>query len=674
MTSKLPTYYQEFIYKSRYARWLPDKNGNGGRRENWDETICRYFDFFDEHLKNNNNFILDKKIREDLEHAILNLKVMPSMRALMTAGPALKKDNVAGYNCAYTAINHVHCFDEIIYILTCGTGVGFSVERQYIKKLPKIPDVLYPSNIIIPVGDSKKGWSMAYRQLMTLLYSGSIPKWDVSKVRPKGARLKTFGGRASGPQPLVDLFEFTINKFKGAVGRRLSSIEIHDIVCKIADVVVSGGVRRSALISLSNFSDDRMRNAKTGAWYEKPLQKQRGLANNSVAYTEKPDMGRYMKEWSSLYESKSGERGIFNRVAATNKVKENGRRKHTYEVKKIIDEEIVTKTKKYKFGCNPCSEIILRDGEFCNLSEVIIRKDDTLETLKEKVKLATILGTFQATLTDFKYINKIWKKNCEDEALLGVSLTGIMDNKYTNGTVEYIDSDDKKYTLPEFLTALKKVAIDTNEVWAKKIGINQSAAITCIKPSGTVSQLTDTSSGIHARWSPYYIRTVRIDKEDPVGQLMIDAGVPCEDDVMKPDRVYVFSFPIKSPEESICENNMTAVEQMNFVHLYQTYWCEHKVSITIHVKEHEWMEVGAWVYKHFDEMSGMAFFPVSDHIYKQAPYTSCTKEKYEELLAKMPKEINWKDLETYEREDKTVGSHTLACSGGTCELVDLVDE
>ncbi len=673
MTQKLPTYYQEFIHKSRYARWLPRNR----RRETWEESVKRYFNFMAKHLKKKFNFELEDSIREELGNAILNLEIVPSMRAFMTAGKALEKDNVACYNCAYCTISNVNVFGEILYILTCGTGVGFSVERQYVNKLPEIPDEIYTTDSTIVVDDSKIGWARAYRELMLYLYSGTIPKWDVSKVRPRGARLKTFGGRASGPEPLVALFKYTINAFKEAKGRKLTSIEVHDIICKIADIVVSGGVRRSALISLSNFSDDRMRVAKSGEWWR--THPHRMLANNSVAYTEKPDIGRFMKEWLSLYESKSGERGIFNRVAARNKVQENGRRKFGRETGRTIkvydndsDEQIEKKViKPIDFGCNPCCEIILRDCQFCNLTEIIVRDNDDLESLKRKANLATILGTFQATLTRFRFINKKWKQNCEEESLLGVSMTGIMDNKYTNNTEKYIDKNGTEYELKDFLTEIKNITIKTNKIWAKKIGINPATAVTAVKPSGTTSQLANTSSGIHARYSPYYIRTVRVDKKDSIGQFLIDSGIPCEDDVYKPEHQYVFSFPVKSPEKSIMRNNMTAIEQLEFCELYNKYWCEHKVSITINVKEHEWMDVGAWVYKHFDNISGVSFLPYSDHIYKQAPYQECTKKKYEELLSKMPKKLEWLNMKNYEKEDNTIGSQSYACSGNKCEIVDL---
>jgi ribonucleoside-diphosphate reductase alpha chain len=638
--NNLPSQYQEFIYKSRYSRWIESEN----RREEWPETVKRYFDFFETHLKENQSYILSAELRSELESAVLNLEVMPSMRALMTAGEALKRDNVAGYNCSYVAVNNIRAFDEILYVLMCGTGVGFSVERQYVEKLPTIAEHFTNSDTTIIVQDSKVGWAKAYRELVSLLIGGQIPKWDVSKVRPAGARLKTFGGRASGPRPLVDLFQFTIDTFKRAAGRKLTSIECHDIVCKIAEIVVVGGVRRSALISLSNLTDERMRDAKSGAWWEQ--NPQRALANNSVAYKEKPEIGIFMEEWISLYKSKSGERGIFNREAAKKTVAKLGDRRDS----------------SYDFGTNPCSEIILRDREFCNLTEVVIRADDTQDSVARKIRIASILGTWQASLTHFPYLSSTWKKNCEEEALLGVSLTGILDNPL-------MGSKDHRL-LSGVLEDLKKVAIDANKEWSDKLGINPAAAITCIKPSGTVSQLTDSASGIHPRHNEYYIRTVRADRKDPLCQMMIEMGFPAEPCVMKPDHTMVFSFPMKAVG-SITRNDLTAIEHLELWLTYQRHWCEHKPSITITVREHEWMEVGAWVYKHFDEISGISFLPHSDHSYRQAPYQDCTKIAYTALAAEMPKDVDWTMLSNYEKEDKTAGSQTYACSGDKCELVDL---
>ena len=635
-TYKLPTKYQEFIHLSRYSRWLPKEN----RRETWSETVSRYFDFFEQHLQDNCKFKLDSEIRGELEDAVLSLKIMPSMRCLMTAGEALKRENIAGYNCSYIAVDKPQAFDEILYVLMNGTGVGFSVERQFVSKLPTVADEFHMSDTTIVVQDSKLGWAKAFKELVAMLYHGQIPKWDLHKVRPAGAVLKTFGGRASGPEPLERLFQFTKEIFQNAAGRQLSSIECHDIVCKTAEIVVVGGVRRSALISLSNLSDDRMRIAKSGQWWID--NGQRALANNSACYTEKPDMGIFMDEWKSLYESKSGERGIFNRASAQ-RIAEKSERRNT----------------EYDFGTNPCSEIILRSREFCNLSEVVVRPEDTEDTLLNKVKLATILGTIQSTLTNFKYVTKDWKKNCEEERLLGVSLTGIMDNKWTAG---------KLPGLHTLLQNLRRMSIDTNKDWSKMLGINQSTAITCVKPSGTVSQLVDSASGIHARHNPYYIRTVRGDKKDPLTKMMVDMGFPAEDDVMKPLDTTVFSFPIKCSEDAVFRQDMNAIEQLELWKLYQEHWCEHKPSVTISVKETEWIEVGAWVYKNFDLMSGVSFLPYSEHTHKQAPYQDCDEKDYEKLLNKMPVNVDWTKLSDYETSDMTVGSQELACSSGSCEI------
>ena len=629
--------YQQFIHKSRYARWLEDNN----RRETWEETVKRYFDFFEKHLKGRKGI---KEQRKELEEAVFNMEIMPSMRSLMTAGEALERDNVAGYNCAYLAVNKTRAFDECLFILMCGTGVGFSVERREVEKLPEVPDELFDTDTTIVVADSKIGWAKAYKELVQMLYAGQIPKWDMSKVRPAGERLKTFGGRSSGPTPLDNLFNFTVEIFQGAKGRKLSSIECHDLMCKIGEIVVVGGVRRSALISLSNLTDERMRKAKSGQWWLDNTQ--RALSNNSVVYTEKPDVNIFLKEWMSLIESKSGERGIFNRAAAKKQVEKLGDRRDI----------------NYNFGTNPCSEIILRDKEFCNLTEVVIRPNDDPATLIEKVRLATILGTWQATLTDFRYLSKEWKSNCEEEALLGVSLTGIMDNTYTNGT---------RSKLPELLEGLKKVAIETNKKISKQVGVEHSAAITCVKPSGTVSQLVDAASGIHARHSLFYIRTVRGDKKDPLCQFLVEKGIPYESDVTKPEHTWVFSFPIKTSKTAICRNDKTAIEQLEFWKLYQEYWCEHKPSVTITVKEEEWIEVGAWAYKNFDMISGISFLPYSDHSYKQAPYQECSEQEYLDMLKKMPKDIDWNELSKYEIHDNTRGSQEYACTGDKCEVVDI---
>ncbi len=634
----LPTDYQTFIAKSRYAKYFDGKG-----REDWSETVERYMDNVVRPKAGKDSYI--NQIRD----AILDLEVMPSMRAMMTAGKALERDNTAGYNCSYLPVDDPKSFDEAMFILLCGTGVGFSVERQYISRLPEIPQ-LFDSETTIVVKDSKEGWAKAFRQLLALLWAGEIPQWDIGLVRPAGARLKTFGGRASGPEPLVELFNFTIKTFKGAQDRKLSSIECHDLMCKIGEVVVVGGVRRSAMISLSNLSDDRLRHAKSGAWWDEPEKNiyrfgYRALANNSVAYTEKPDMETFMREWQALVESKSGERGVFNRQASKKQAEKYGRRDPNHE-----------------FGTNPCSEIILRPYQFCNLTEVVIRATDSVEDLERKVRLATILGTIQSSYTKFPYLRKVWSTNTEEERLLGVSLTGIMDNRLTTS---------ENRGLKKTLEHLRSVAVDTNAEWADRLGIPRSTAITCVKPSGTVSQLVDSASGIHARHSPYYIRTVRGDNKDPLTQFMIDRGIPNEPCVMKPDTTTVFSFPVKSPAGAVTRNDMTAIEQLETWLTYQRSWCEHKPSVTISVRDSEWMSVGAFVYEHFDEMSGVSFLPHSDHTYQQAPYQECEATDYHELLELMPKSIDWSELSEYEKEDNTAGSQTMACSGDVCEIVDI---
>ena len=627
--------YQQFIHKSRYARYLEDKD----RREHWPETVDRYMEFMANHLQEKHNYKLKKSEYELLRSHILDLKVMPSMRSMMTAGKALARDNTAGYNCSYLPVDDPKSFDEAMFILMCGSGVGFSVERQYVNQLPEVPDVLYDSETTIVVKDSKEGWAKAYRQLLALLYSGEIAKWDLTRLRPAGAKLKTFGGRSSGPGPLDDLFKFTVRIFKSAQGRRLTSLECHDIMCKIGETIVVGGVRRSAMISLSNLSDDRMRHAKAGAWWE--ANSQRALSNNSAVYSERPEVGAYMTEWTSIYESKSGERGIFNREASQAQAKKNGRRDANYE-----------------FGTNPCSEIILRPYQFCNLTEVIIRGEDKFEDLAEKVKVAAILGTIQATLTDFPYLRKIWKKNTEEERLLGVSFTGIYDNRLMNNIYDQ--------SLPERLEALRQVAIDTNAEWAEKFGIPQSAAITCVKPSGTVSQLTDTASGIHPRHANYYIRRVRNDNKDPLTQFLKDAGVPAEPDVMKPDATTVFSFVQKAPEGAITRERVPPLEHLQLWLLYQRHWCEHKPSVTISVAEKDWPSVGAWCWENFDELSGVSFLPYDGGTYRQAPYETIDQAQYLNTLQLIPTTVNWDAL--VEKEDNVEGVQQLACSASGCEL------
>ena len=623
--------YQQFIHKSRYARWLPEE----GRREKWHETVNRYVDFWKDRGQ------IDETVALKMFNAIHNMEVMPSMRCMMTAGPALAKDNVAGFNCSYLAIDSPRSFDELMYVLMCGTGVGFSVERNFITKLPIIAESFHTTDSVIVVSDSKIGWASAFRELIAMLYAGKVPKWDMSRVRLSGARLKTFGGRASGPEPLVDLFNFCVEIFQKAAGRKLTSIECHDVVCKIADIVVVGGVRRSALISLSNLSDPRMAKAKSGNWWE--LEGQRRLANNSVAYTEKPDFESFLSEMQTMYESKAGERGIFSRVAAQKIAARNGRRDSEQD-----------------FGTNPCSEIILRSNQFCNLSEIVVREDDTLDSLKKKAEMAAIIGTLQATLTDFRYLRSCWKRNTEEEALLGVSMTGIMDH--------YLLSKGESKDLEKWLEQIRDVTINTNKKWSEKLGINQSAAITCVKPSGTVSQLVDSASGIHPRFSKHYIRRVRSDKKDPLAVFMEQSGFPVEQDVMSPSSA-VFSFPVKAPDTSVTVKQVGAMQQLELWKAYQNHWCEHKPSITVYYTDNEFLQVAQWIWENFDLCSGISLLPYSDHVYQQAPYEDIDADKYKELVAAMPKGVDWEDLGKFEEEDNTTGSQELACVGGACEIV-----
>lgn len=627
------TPYQEFIYKSRYAKWLPEE----GRRENWDETVQRLVSYYGKQT-GWKGAIEDW---DDLYEAIYNLEVMPSMRALMTAGPALDRCHVAAYNCAYLTVDSLRSFDETMYVLMCGTGVGFSVESKYIDQLPKISEEFSDSDTTIVVQDSKEGWAKALRELISLLVAGQVPSWDVSKVRPAGARLKTFGGRASGPEPLVALFKYCVGKFKNAAGRRLTSVECHDIMMNIAATVIVGGVRRSAMISLFDVTDDRMNMSKFGAWWES--EPNRAYANNSAVYdNRRPDVGFFMKKWKDLYDSKSGEPGLFSRYACQAIAGRNGRRDASFD-----------------FGTNPCSEIILRPFEFCNLTEVVVRPADTLDTLKRKVRLASVLGTIQSTFTDFKYLRKKWKDNCDEERLLGVSLTGVCDN------IELLGGDS-------VLVQLREVAIQTNKEWAEILNIPQSAAVTCVKPSGTVSQLVDSASGLHTRHSPYYLRTVRADNKDPVTAFLKDQGVYNEPDAVKPDSQTVFYFPTKSPQSSITREDMSAVDMLNLWEKLQDDWCEHKPSATINVKDDEWMDVAAWVFNKFDKLSGVSFLPYDGGTYKQAPYQEITEEEYNDWCKKHPlPSIDWEKLKEYEKEDNTTGMQEFACTGNVCEIVSV---
>jgi ribonucleoside-triphosphate reductase (thioredoxin) len=631
--------YRNFIHVSRYSRWLEEK----GRRETWVETVDRYMNFMKNHLVNNYNYDNNDITFTQVREAIINHKVMPSMRAMMTAGPALERDNIAAYNCSFIAVDSLRAFDEAMYILMNGTGVGFSVEQKYVANLPVIAEELYPTNTTIVVEDSKLGWAKSFKELIGLLVTGQIPEWDMSKVRPAGARLKTFGGRASGPEPLNDLFKFTVEQFRIAKGRRLKPIEAHDLMCKIGEVVVVGGVRRSALISLSNLDDFEMAKAKSGQWWE--TEPQRALANNSAVYNMKPNTAQFLREWRNLYESKSGERGIYNLDAV---------RKHIDKFDRRDSSKVA--------GTNPCGEILLRANQFCNLTEVVISAEDTVETLLEKVRVATVLGTWQSTLSNFKYIRKTWQSNTEEERLLGVSLTGIFGNKLT-GTMHS--------NLASMLDEMRELAVSENAKEADKLGINHSTAITTVKPSGTVSQLTGVSSGIHPWYSKYYIRSVRADNKDPMTMFLKDFGVPSEPDVMKSDMTTVFYFPIKAPKGATVTKDMSAIEHLEVWKAYRTHWTEHNPSVTINVAEDEWLDVGAWVFKNFDSIGGVSFLPLSEHSYKQAPYQEVTKEEYEQAVKSMPSRIPWESLPLYELEDTTTGSQELACTAGACDVVDI---
>jgi ribonucleoside-triphosphate reductase (thioredoxin) len=635
--------YRNFIHVSRYSRWLEEK----GRRETWVETVDRYMNFMKKHLVSNYNYDENNIKFAQVKDAILSHKVMPSMRAMMTAGPALERDNIAAYNCSFIAVDSLRAFDEAMYVLMNGTGVGFSVEQKYIAQLPVVADDFYPTDTTIVVADSKLGWAKAYKELVGLLVTGQIPKWDMSQVRPSGARLKTFGGRASGPEPLNELFVFTVEQFKNASGRRLKPIEAHDIMCKIGEVVVVGGVRRSALISLSNLDDFEMAKAKSGQWWES--EPQRALANNSAVYNMKPNTAQFLREWRNLYESKSGERGIYNMDSVRKHIDKFGRRDSSQVM-----------------GTNPCGEILLRPNQFCNLTEVVIDAEDTKESLAEKIRIASILGTWQSTLTNFKYIRKSWKYNSEEERLLGVSLTGIFGNKLTGK----IHKD-----LAPMLAELREHAVKVNEIEADILGIERSASVTTVKPSGTVSQLTGVSSGIHPWYSEYYIRSVRADNKDPLTQFLKDFGIPNEPDVMKPDATTVFYFPIKAPKNAVVTKDLSAIDHLEIWKVYRENWTEHNPSVTINIKEDEWLDVGAWVFNNFDHIGGVSFLPASEHTYKQAPYQEASKEEYEEMLSKMPKNIPWQSLPLYELEDTTTGSQELSCTSALgCEVVDLVDQ
>lgn len=637
----LPTLYQQVIATSRYARWRDDL----GRRETWEETVERY-------MRNvvSNYVSSDERLFGEIQQAILNLEVMPSMRMLMTAGPALDRDHMAGYNCSFIAMDNPRAFDEIMYILTCGTGVGFSCETQFVNKLPDVAETFHDTDTTIVVADSRIGWASSFRELIQLLYGGKVPRIDVSKVRAKGERLRTFGGRASGPEPLLDLFDYCTRVFRGAAGRKLNDIEVHGIVCKIGEVVVVGGVRRSALISLSDLHSNKMRHAKSGNWWERSPEF--ALANNSAVYESKPDVSEFLEEWKALHDSKSGERGIYYRKGIRDKTSRIGRR----------DSDLIV-------GTNPCGEIALRSAGLCNLTEVVVRSSDSFDDLARKIRLAAILGTIQSTYTDFRYVRNIWKRNAEEERLLGVSLTGIYDHPVlsgaTYGTLGFNNPDEG---LSHDLEALRQVAVDTNASFAEELGISPSVAITTVKPSGTVSQLVDSASGIHPRHSAYYIRSIRQDNKDPLTQFLKDQGVPNEPDVMKPDATTVFFFPVAAPEGATTRAQVNPRRHLNLWRLYNAHWAEHQVSVTVSVEDRQWVDTAAWVYDNFDELSGISFLPYDGGTYRQAPYQECTIKEYRALLEKMPERLDWTLLQNYETDDQTIGSQELACVGGACEV------
>ncbi|MDA0320449.1 MAG: recombinase [Proteobacteria bacterium] len=620
---------EEYVYISKYSKFLHDQN----RRETWAETVKRYkANVLDRHLSN--------EMAEIIARAILNLEVVPSMRMLATAGPALDRDNVCGYNCAYKAITQPRDFSDALFILSSGTGMGYSVEKKYISQLPKVPSSVKMDEVSFTVQDSREGWQEAVQFAMEEGFLGNIYEYDLSLLRPEGAILKTFGGRSSGPEPLRKTLNYINDLFKKAAGRQLTSLECHDLMCMIASCIVAGGVRRSAMISLGDIDDVEMRNAKN--WSLGAFPEERHSANNSYVTNGTPSKEEFEAEWSAMVAGKSGERGIFNRASAKAQAEKFGR--------KVAD-----------FGCNPCSEILLvDDGQFCNLSEVIIRADDDFYDLKRKVELATIIGTVQSTFTHFPALPKNWTDNCEEERLLGVSMTGIMDNPLTNGVLA---------GLPGRLNELRNFAIDTNKKWAEKLGISAAASVTCVKPSGSVSALTGTASGIHSRWSDYYIRRTIQSNADPLTQLMIDEGIPHEPSATKPDLETVFSFPIASPLGAVTNGTRSAIEQMEMWLTYQRNWTTHKVSATISVKSDEWDDLAKFVYDHFDEIAGVSFLPYDDHAYVQAPYEQISAEKYEELNLAFPISVNWSRLPEFEIEDTTKASQELACTGGACEIL-----
>ncbi len=622
----------EFVYYRTYSRWVEAED----RRETWIETVDRYMSFMAENLKDK----LSEKEYTEIRNFILEHKSVPSMRLLQFAGKAARTTNVCAYNCSFIAPTLLQDFGEIAYILMCGTGVGFSVEYQTVETLPQIKRQTGTMLTDYIIEDSKEGWADAIVYGMQTWYDGKDVRFDYSKIRPAGSRLKTMGGRASGPGPLRDLMDFMRNRILARQGRRLKTIDVHDVICKIGEVVVAGGVRRSALISLSDLDDQEMRNSKIGTFYYHSPQ--RSMANNSAIYNSKPTPEEFMEEWLALMKSGTGERGIFNRGSLRDQLP--ARRVE------LVDEGLNI------MGTNPCGEIILQSKQFCNLTEVIARPEDTEATLMEKIRVATILGTYQATLTNFPYLSKDWQQNCRTERLLGVSITGQWDCPAVRESA--------------MLQKLKTKAQEVNQEYAKRFGINPSTCITCVKPSGNTSQTTDSSSGLHPRYSPYYLRRVRISATDPLFHMLRDQKVPYYPEVgqtMENATTFVVEFPIKSPDGAICRNDITALEQLEYWKNVKESYTEHNPSVTVYVGEQEWFEVGNWVYKNWDIVGGISFLPRSNHAYALAPYQEITKEEYEAARANFP-QLDFSDLVLYEKSDETENKREIACAGGACEL------
>lgn len=631
MPSSTP--YQDFIFYRTYSRW----NDDLGRRETWQETVDRYMSFMRKNVGDKLTFEEYQEIRE----AILKHEVMPSMRLMWGAGGPTARCNVSAYNCSYLAIKELRDFAETLYLLCSGTGVGFSVEKAAVDQLPVVqPQKGVPSKYFV-IDDSKEGWAEALHDCLHALFNGEDAIFDFSQIRPAGARLKTMGGRAAGPQPLMDLLEFTKEVVLARQGKKLRPIDVHDIMTKIGEIVVAGGVRRSAMISLSDLEDAEVQHAKDGRFWEHSAH--RALANNSAVYKQKPTREEFLSEWDALRKSGSGERGIFNRGSLTEQVPA----RRLFEWNGVVPALA---------GTNPCGEIVLKDKQFCNLTEIVARAEDTEETLLKKARIATILGTYQSTLTDFKFLSSEWKRNCEDERLLGVSITGQWDSPAVRDE--------------QVLTRMKHVAQDTNSEYAKRFGINPSTAITCVKPSGTVGQLVNASPGLHARYSEYYLKRVRISVTDPLFKMLRDLGVPSHPEVGQGEstaNTFVLDFPIASPQGAVTADKLSAIAQLEHWLMMKRSWTEHNPSCTIYIKDGEWEQVRDWIYEHWDLVGGLSFLPYEDHVYELAPYTPISKEEYEKLASLFPK-IDFSVLTRYEKDDETTGAQELACVAGGCEL------